>query len=308
MRGTPLLLAFALFLAGCTGNGDPSAKVDVPDAFQEPVEVADGKGVLRGIVITPAIVPVADAVVQIVSSGQNKTTDEDGAFVFADLEPGSYFIEVSKPGWTRVQQSAEVVADVAEPEAVKVIIEQLPGSQPRVETLRYEGYIGCSFGTPINYGGCGFATNQQDDAEAYFDVEGIPSVVQTEVLWDSTQPSGDWFYLVQGFCTCDGGVPDLPEDGGARFDELPDAQSGHTARANSTYLREFKVGEDPSVGQLVVSVSASGPEPDTTNGSGVALNQAFEVYATFFYNIPEPDPDWKFHVDGPYPVPTDTDG
>lgn len=301
MRGAPLLLALALLVAGCTGNGNPSAKVDVPDAFQEPVDVADGKGVLRGIVITPAIVPVQGALVQILSSSLSQTTDEDGAFIFSDLEPGTYFLDISKEGWTGIQQSAEVVADEAEPDIVKIVIERLPGSEPRVETLRYEGYIGCSFGTPVNYGGCGFATGQEDDAEAYFDVQGTPTVVQTEILWDSTQPSGDWFYLVQGFCSCDGGVPDV---GDARYDELPDAQSGHTARANETFLREWDVrGENADYKQLVVSISASGPEPETTNGSGIAVNQGFEVYATFFYNIPEPDPNWKFHVDGPYPVP-----
>lgn len=301
MRGLALLLTLPLLLAGCTGNGGGGGE-EVPDRFKEPVDVEEGKGVLRGLVITPAIVPVAGAVVSIVSLGQNQTSDADGAFVFADLEPGTYFLSVSKPGWTSVQQSADVVADVAEPAPVKVMIERLPGSEPRVETLRYEGYIGCSFGTPINYGGCGFATNQEDDAEAYFDVQAAPSVVQTEILWDSTQPSGDWFYVVQGFCACDGGVPDV---GDARFDELPDAQSGHTARANGTFLREWDVrGDNPDYRQLVVSISASGPEPETTNGSGIAVNQAYEVYATFFYNIPEPDPEWKFHLDGPYPVPS----
>ena len=66
------------------------------------------------------------------------------------------------------------------------------------------------------------------------------------------------------------------------------------------YLEDIDAGGEN--GEIGIDVSASGPEPQTTNGSGVALNQRFQVYATFFYNF-EPDPEWTFVEDGPYPVP-----
>lgn len=50
---------------------------------------------------------------------------------------------------------------------------------------------------------------------------------------------------------------------------------------------------------LVVNMSASGP----ALGTGVALEQEFQVYATFFYNM-DPLDDWLFTRDGEHPVPT----
>lgn len=304
MRALASLAFLALVLAGCSGGGDPK-KDDFEDAFGETPDVAAGKGLIRGIVLNPALVPIPGVLIELNNPKVNQTSDGNGAFVFTDLEPGDYFLQVSKLGYTSVQQSAVVVADETEPDILKVTIDRLESSLPRAETQRQEGFLACSVGTPRTYSSCGFATGAAENPEVWFDVQGLPSFVQTEILWESTQPSGDWLYVIQGFCSCDGGIPDLPppEDNGSRFDELPDATSPHVARANTTFLREWQVGENPAVGQLAVSISSSGPEPQTTNGSGIALNQGFEVFATFFYNIPEPDPEWTFWEDGPYPVP-----
>lgn len=241
--------------------------------------------------------PIQGVTVTIASIAQNRTTDANGAFVFLDLEPGTYFLQVSKPGWTSIQQSTDVVANVQDPAIVKISIEKIPGAEPRAVTLQTDGFIGCSFGTPLTYHSCSYL--QEENPEVYFDIEGVPRWIQTEIIWDSTQPSGDWLYVVQGICSCDGGVPDV---GGARFDELPDATTNHLAWATPEFLTEFEVGGENGK-QVVVSVSASGPEPETTNGSGVAYSQAFSVYATFFYNF-DPDQSWSFGANGPYKVPT----
>lgn len=302
MRGVALLAVSALLLSGCS-DGKRGEKDDFEDVFGDSPQAASGKGLIRGLVLTPAIVPVQGAIVQLTNSALNQTTDEHGAFVFVDLEPGTYFLQVSKPGWNSLQQSVDVVADVQDPDIVRVTIDKLPGSEPRAFTLQADGYMACSVGTPRTYSSC--AINQEENPEIYFDIEGVPTWIQTEVIWDSTQPSGDWLYIIQGFCSCDGGVPDLPPpDGdGSRFDETPEATSPYIANANTTFLQEWDVGNDPDVGQLVISVSSSGPEPERTNGSGVALNQGFSVYATFFYNF-VPDPEWTFGADGPHPVPS----
>ena len=300
MRSVALLVVVALLLAGCS-DGNGGAKNDLEDVFGDTPRAASGKGLIRGLVLTPAIVPIQGATVQLTGSALNQTTDDDGAFVFVDLDPGTYFLQVSKPGWTSLQQSADVAADVQEPAILRITIDKVPGAEPRAVTLQADGYISCSLGTPLTYSSC--ATLEDESPEIYFDIDGVPNWIQTEVIWDSTQPSGDWLYMIQGFCTCDGGVPDLPRDGGSRFDETPEATNPYIANANTTFLQEWDVGNDPDVAQLVVSVSSSGPQPQETNGSGVALNQAFSVYATFFYNF-IPDPEWTFGEDGPYPVPT----
>lgn len=294
MRIAGCLVVLSLVLAGCSGGGKDKAPED--DPFVDAPTPTSGKGLIRGLVLTPAIAPIPGVLVSIASIQQDRTTDANGAFVFSDLEPGTYFLQVAKPGWTSVQQSAEVVANVQEPPIVKISIEKIPGAEPRVVTLQADGFMACSFGTPINYGSCSLA--QEENPDVYFDIEGVPRWIQTEIIWESTQPSGDWLYVVQGICSCDGGVPDV---GGARFDEVPDATTNHVAWATPEFLTEHGVGGEDGK-QLVVSVSASGPEPETTNGSGVAYSQAFSVYATFFYNF-DPDPSWSFGANGAYEVP-----
>lgn len=288
MRWMPLLLAAALVLAGCGGKkSSPDDPIVVPD-------VAAGKGAIRGLVLDPALTPVAGAQVQVVGSERTTETGADGAFVFVDLEPGPYFVKAAKPGWTEVQQSVEVVADDNAPPILKVLIERIPGAEPAVDTQKFEGFISCSIGTPATFHDCN--TLDEQYSSFYIDMERPPSWIQTEIVWDSTQPAGDWLYVIQGFCVCDGGFPDFPE----RFNETNSAQSPYITRVGPDLLESMGAGTERR--QLVVDVSASGPEPETTNGSGVALNQEFTLYVTFFYNL-EPAADWVFIEDGDHPVP-----
>lgn len=288
------LLAAAILLAGCNS---PPAKSDpgVEALFEDTPAAAAGLGLIRGVVVDPALTPISGARVELTSQARETTSDEDGAFVFVDLEPGTYFLSASRPGYGTVQQSTEVRADVPEPPVVKVLLERLPGTEPRVVTLQQEGFIACSIGTPATIHSCD--TSGNDNPNLFFEVEGTPRWIQTEIAWESTQPSGDWLYVIQGLCTCEGELP--PFDN--RFDELPDAQSIHVARADPEFLANVTVG-GPDAAQLLVSVSASGPEPEATNGSGLAVNQAFQVFATYFYNF-DPLEDWTFTGDGPYPLP-----
>lgn len=292
MRWNAFLLVAAILLAGCSSKGDATDEPALEELFEE-TTVGSGKGLIRGIVLDPSLAPVPGATVTLVGQA-DKTTDENGLFVFADLAPDTYFLQVSKPGWTEVQQSADVQADVAEPPIVKVAIERIPGTEPRAETLVLDGYISCSAGTPVSFHDCNTIEEQQ--SRVYFPIQGTPQWVQTELVWESTQAAGEWLYVVQAVCGCeDNEVPDVGPD---RFDETPEATSPYIARADTAFLEDHR-----DAGELVVDASASGPEPDTTNGSGIALNQRFQVYATFFYNF-EPDPEWTFVEDGPYPVPT----
>lgn len=294
MRWNVLAVLAVLLLAGCSSKGDGKGGEDLEDLF-EVAEVGTGKGLIRGIVLDASLTPVPGATVKLVGQ-EDRTTDGNGIFVFSDLDPGTYFLQASKPGWTEVQQSVDVQADVAEPPIVKVSIERIPGAEPRAETLVLDGYISCSAGTPVSFHDCN--TVEEQRSRVYFPIQGRPQWVQTELIWDSTQAAGDWLYVVQGVCACaDGEVPDV---GPGRFDETPEATSPYIARATPDFLADQDAGGENL--ELVVDASASGPEPETTNGSGIALNQRFQVYATFFYNL-EPAADWMFVEDGPYPVP-----
>ncbi|MEA3136405.1 MAG: Carboxypeptidase regulatory-like domain [Thermoplasmata archaeon] len=292
MRLSPLVLALAVVLAGCTTKDDSKANDQQLEDLFETATVGSGKGLIRGIVVDPALTPVADATVTLVNTA-DKTTDENGLFLFADVEPGTYFLQVAKAGWTSVQQSVDVQADIADPPIVKVAITRVPGSEPRAETLSQDGYISCSIGTYVNFIDC--ATIEEQHSRVYFPITGEPSWVQTELTWESTQATGEWLYVVNGVCGC--GENEVPDVGPDRFDETNNAVSPYVTHADTAFLADHR-----EAGMVVLDASASGPEPETTNGSGIALNQRFTAYATFFYNL-EPMEGWTFVGDGPYPVP-----
>lgn len=289
MHWAPFLAAVAFLLAGCGSPGDDPSPDD--EIFGPPPPVALGKGIIRGLVVTSAIAPVEGATIQANGVAEPRRSDENGAFVFTDLDPGLYFLTASKPGWSTVQLSAEVVADVEEPDIVKVLIDRIPGTEPRADTYSRDGYISCSIGTPVSFTDCNTIEEQQ--AHLTFPIVGEPDWMQTEVVWESTQALGEWLYIIQGICDCEDGFGD-------RFDETANATSPYIVRVDDGV---FDVDDEAGDGIFyVVEPSASGPEPELTNGSGIALNQRFSVYVTLFYNL-EPAEDWSFTEDGPYPVP-----
>src|SRR5688572_22037468 len=136
-----LLLAV---LAGCAEDGGPEADPIEP-AFEElELEATATTGVLRGVVVDEAIRPVGGAEVVVTNGGRNMTTTPDGLFGFAAMEPGTYFLAISKPGFLAVQQSAEVVAGESEPPVLKVVLKADENYNPYVTSLVFDGWIECT--------------------------------------------------------------------------------------------------------------------------------------------------------------------
>lgn len=281
-----VLLWVSVLVAGCS-DGGPDATDDDPFEDIDAGPVAAGKGVIRGIVFDASITPIDGAKVTLQAGGET-ASNEDGAFTFKDIEPGLHFLSVTKAGYTSVQQSTEVAAGVKSPGVVKVQIQRMPGTEPRAITLFQEGHIVCSIGEPTNDHSCDTSGDQKTDL--VFDFEGTPHWIQTEIIWDSTQPAGSNLYVIQGVCGCSG-LPNFSQ----RFDETSGAVSVHVARAGPGFLAEVGAGNESK--QVYVDVSASGP----ALGTGLAWDQSFAVYMTAFYNL-EPDESWTFIADGEYPV------
>jgi len=289
MQAWPILLILLLAtgLAGCSDNG---SKAGTDDPFDEPIDTKSGTGAIRGIVVDPSVRPVEGATTELVGHDRSTKTDAAGRFTFVDLAPGSYFLKASRPGWTEVQQNVEVVAD-KEPPITKILLEEVPGTAPGAETLKVDGFVACTAGTPLNAPDCDATDSDRNPVFLAFD--GAPDWIQTEIEWESTQPAGEEFYLMQAVCTCNGSLPG-PDD---RFNETNGATSGYMARAGPDYLRAQGAGT--TAREVAVYVSPGGP----ANGSGLVLNQEFTVYITFFYNM-EPLADWRFVEDGDHPVPS----
>ncbi len=286
----PLAIAIlTVSLAGCSESAPPAEVDDGP----APDEVASGKGVIRGIVIDGAITPVPDATVSVAALGLETTTDADGAFLFIDVEPGTYFIEASKVGWTSIQGSTVVEADVLRPELVRLQIIPVPGTEPMVITLVQSGFIACGASTTATvHSVCSDAQLNEDRSHVLFEIPVKPDHYQVEIVWKSTQVLATSLYTIHY-------MYDFPNEtlmGGFDFRLCEfGGESPLICSLGPEELAAFDIGGGIGVD---VAMFSDGPA-----GNGAALDQPFDVYMSLFYNM-APDDEWTFVEDGEHPVPT----
>lgn len=302
----PVLVALAsllTFLAGCTGDpgGGPEAQAIVDDSEFEDYQATSTTGVIRGVVIDDAVRPLAGAEIRLNlgDGARNATSTDSGAFGFADLEPGTYFMEVSKPGYGSVQHSAEVVAGVDEPELLKVVLTIDPDAQPYFSVVNWNGFIECSFRvavpgvTSLGVNACNGVGNQ-DVNFPLAPMDAIPDLVQGELVWDSTQPVGSGLSFVVGPPSCvdikyaraDGESPLVIKlDTPTLLNESAEALDDGFVPEDGICFRAFSYVASESAGTL-----------------GLVTSQQFDAYFHVFYNMLPPD-GWQFSVDGNPPLP-----
>lgn len=92
-----------------------------------------------------SIKPIANATVTLTASARTALTDANGLFGFDDLEAQTCFLQAEKRGYSRTQQSVDVVAGIAEPAIVKILLTADPSTLAFVVQHTYEGYIQCGF-------------------------------------------------------------------------------------------------------------------------------------------------------------------
>ncbi len=282
----PLLLAATL--AGCADTAPPPAPDDI-DFSSLDLEATADTGVLRGVVVDPTIHPVADATVTL-GTGAEVTTTQDGTFGFSDLEPGTYFLTVSKPGWSAVQQSAEVVAGVAAPPIVRVQVEAVPEEMPRFEVQQQSGLLACGAATLLTvHAVCNDHSLNDDQSYVSFEFTGTPDWFQSELVWESTQPLGSNLYQINYVTAPDGSFTD--DRIGEGIGESP-------------MVYGFGREDTAAVGLgapngVTVGVFSGGPVLET----GVALDQRFDVYVVTTYNFTPPE-GYAFVGDGPLAPPS----
>lgn len=312
MRVLASLALLIALLAGCASPAGETVDPLVDEAEFEGLAASSTTGVIRGVVVDEAIRPISAVLVQLTGNDpRNTTTTDEGLFGFDGLEPGTYFLQVGKPGFKSVQQSADVVAGDAEPPIVKVLLLQDAATAPFVEAQVYDGYIECTTSVLVLCGIAGVLTGQQvtNDRFAwdqYF--ADNASLLQAEMVWESTQPLSPELYFEME--TLNSGC-ESKSDGASSFLNSTRGPSPIYATVNQTQIDNWAIGQACPVWMSLFSGGISGAPclnavPDPAGAVpgwclGATVQQRFAMYFHGFYNH-LPNPGWRFTVDGP-PAP-----
>ncbi len=283
MRGA-LFAILILLLAGCADPAPPE-QIDDTTAADENIEATKDTGVIRGVVVDPQINPIPGA--KIVVRGQEMETEslEDGSFAFSGLEPGAYFLDVTKLGYGTVQTSATVVAGVDKPEMIRVQLVEDLSSLPFTTLESFNGYLQCGVGLgPVgSTNPCAF-TGSVNVFGASFTPDLNTS--QIEMIWEGTNALGDGLDIgiltpgtLSNFAGSDGPSPRI----------LTVAGDAITSRYE---------GSDTFTLRLFPGNNANGANP----GISVVIEQRVEIFVTNFYGF-NPDEGWAFITDGEHEIP-----
>src|SRR5688572_11354908 len=190
-------LLAAATLAGCAGT--PSGPGGDPG-----LQVTETTGGIRGIVVDQAVVPVEGATITL-AGGQSTATGADGLFNFTGLEPGDHFVMASKPGYLSVQQSVAVVAGVADPPLVKVLLSRLTTAQPYLDFYKLDGFYECGFALPFITDSCDFGWRTGYDEVNHTAGSPPPVIPRSPTAFANTQfidvPADTWTVVQEAYWT-----------------------------------------------------------------------------------------------------------
>lgn len=281
-----VVLVLALVLAGCT---DASSVSEVP----EPPEAAPK---IHGVVLDPAFVPLEGVRVEAPESSLAAVTDADGAFEL-DLT-GSHTLRFSLAGYV------ELEAVSGEP-PMEIILQPLPTDVPYSIQLHARGYIGCAVkvATFVYPDQCAPIGDGDRSDVLDFQTQEVPEVLQTEIVWGTTQEFGKYLGTMQYLEN----VAGIRQKVGNVWGESPlvcrvtrDAPctnpDGSGGGGDGLELTRFP-------GKFYASVYAACYQqcaPGTAVGAGAIFQQEYDIYATAFFNE-APPADWTLQEDGPYP-------
>ena len=305
MRVAPALCVLVFLLAGCSdsSSGGESETALPPADFEEFDLVATSTtGVIRGIVVDEAIRPVANASVTLTPGDKTTATTDAGTFGFDALEPGTYFLRVSRTGYNATQVSTEVVAGTAEPPIVKVLLVANAQQTPYVEVYSFTAFMTCGFSVIATSVGC---DTFEETASAfgdriYFPIQftSLPTWIQGELVWQHTQAAGGMAIWQLAGCA------DTNTDAaGSHYCDGPPSQESPALTFVGTDL--ILENENSMLSDGVQFNLFGGPMKECNvvfYGCGVTLNQRYEVYAHVFYNW-VPAEGWRFTADGEPQLP-----
>jgi Carboxypeptidase regulatory-like domain len=304
-------VAAAVVLAGCNAPSDPAEAgdgVDVEGLDGLALEATATTGVLRGVVVDEAIRPVANASVTARGPGDERTatTAADGLFGFAGLAPGTWFVSVGKVAYEEAQVSTEVVAGVAEPAVVKVLLVYIPGEAPFLTEVHVEAFIQCivpgaNMCAIINLYPCivaGYCEPIVDDTsfvvlhDEVVSLQRVPDWLQTEILWESTQAATPGLGIQYSNY-------DAESPGRGESSDTVRGRSPLVYAKDAEALADWEVGLAKGIGHEIFGHM---DETSAVGSIGFVVNQRVTYFFHAFYGYVPPE-GWIFSADGAVPAP-----
>lgn len=291
---TLVLLLTATVLAGCSD-------APAPTPVDPGVVVTETTGGVSGVVVDASITPLADATV-LLSTGETVVTDATGSFIFSKLDPATYFVLVSKPGYQDIQTSFVVQAGKVTT-GIKVQLVRLPGVDPMAESVTFDGFYECGYAIWVQTDSCDWVIRTAHDAGVpvvprgvqnnvnteYYDLETSATSIIQEGFFDKDVTSTFWFTIsstpIDNLCDC----------------------------SDTDYL-SHKGTDGYSIGRLDRNVTAWPaldqpyavrgflPFQDSAEDVDYAFNVQFQVITTTFHNW-VPVEGWNFEDRDLYPAP-----
>jgi hypothetical protein len=302
VRSLPPMVVALVLVAGCAGSEAPGP---APEDFEElELEATETKGVIRGVVVDDAIRPIAGATIDLRgAAGERSTTSSpEGLFGFDQLDPGTYFLQVSRLGYRTTQTSVEVVAGIDEPPIARVLLAtDLSFVAPYFEQYVFEGFIECSTGAAAG-GGYAYLSACSSSDELFpndkfatsYVLGDYPDWVQSEMTWESTQALSR--SLAHNFHYPDPDETDGQKDLTAEGESpLLNTMDNETAKEYVEGL-DFQEGDNLTLRMRVFTRATDGTGPALT------FQQRFTVYTTVFYGY-LPPPGWTLRETGEVPPP-----
>ena len=266
-----LALVLPALLAGCAaGSGPPVGSDD------DGLSATDSA--IEGVVVSPAIVPLAGVALRLEPAGLDAVSDAEGRFAFLGLRDGTYTLLASRVGYVATTLSLETGGPL-----LKLILEPDRQVGSYVESYAFDGFLQWSF----NVGGARSANSVSPN---YTIGVRPPDWIQSELVWESTQSLGNTLDLTA--IANDGGVtvPDFARSVGP---------SPLLMTIDSSVILEYKLGP----GVLLDFSIFAGEEPNPAGrGAGLALSQSYRLVTHMFYGYTPPE-GWRFTADGEPPGP-----
>lgn len=273
-----VLLTLAMVLAGCAGDdGGAAGGGDGSGASGDnETEIRNG---IEGGVQSEDLLPLERAKVEIISLNLTVTTNSEGKYRFANLEPRDYLVVASKEGFKPLTQRAIVQDGMVH--QLDFMLKPRPTATPYSETLDANGFVSCKFvygldPESMQHHDCGsIDPNNLDTHE--FEVGRDAAQIVVEAFWEPTQDGAKHMMLTVesvGF-----GHQDLI------FGSITGPPGVKISVAQTITEKYYPEGGVIRT-KLDAGPSITGDEAGLD--AGVVLQQPYEVYVTVFYVEPGP--------------------